>query len=186
MDPKPPSSDHHWGLSWWVPQGNNKRQFLTRHKSDHPQAHGCYSPSSAPRDRRQSTHPQVSSWEWFNFIVVSCCLRVWLLVSLIWSTIHFPSEHWLTALHAACPLGAIKEVRQQLRQPQRLRDNQKFGFGLFIYMTSVHQTGRGGYLIQWAETNAGDLGKRRTRDRSQIKGAFSSEADLSEAKWMVH
>ena len=139
MDPKLTSSDHHWGLSWWVPQDNNK------HKAVLNQAQERYPPSPRPHSLAQhkgtedkNAHPQVCSWEWLNFIV-SQLLPESLASNQLPSRCYDPFLHSLTALHTASLTGSHKEQRQQLRQPQRLRDSHKFGFGLFIYMTLFHQ-----------------------------------------------
>lgn len=167
MDPKSPSSDHHWGLSWWVPQDNNKHKaVLNQAQEGYPLSPRLHSLAQHKGTEDKKAHPQVCSWEWLNFIV-SQLLPESLASNQPLSRCYDPFLHWLTARHTASLTGSHKEQRQQLRQPQRLRDNHKFGFGLFIYMTSFHQDWE--RRTQWAETNAGDLRKCRTSDRPQVK-----------------
>ena len=143
MDPKSPSSDHHWGLSWWVPQDNNKHKaVLNQAQEGYPLSPRLHSLAQHKGTEDEKAHPQVCSWEWLNFIV-SQLLPESLASNQPLSRCYDPFLHWLTARHTASLTGSHKE--------QRALGNHKgwettTSLGLAYSFTWHHsiKTGRGG------------------------------------------
>lgn len=114
----------------------------TNEKEDFNQAQEQYLPlcpmtihlGSAQSERAKMAIFPFFSWKWFNFIVSQLLPESLASHQVLTTILFFGMLHHL--------LGANKEQRKQLRQPQRLKGNPKFGFGWLtslICMRSVCQ-----------------------------------------------